>query len=350
MSTEEKKEIETAEKKPERKLDGRGIFAICGGLTGALLVLRSYQMLKLTDFSTGFFTSPKSATVLPFYVIFALLVLLSVIITRFTDTPFRSVYPTKRNLSHGTSCILLAAAFAREVFEGFGAFAENVLRSNMTQLQYIKANKAYADIAAPVFALLAFVILVLEAIALFSGKPFTSKLRLLHLCPTMWIFTETVGYFGTTANYLKEPQFMLLIFATVFFMLFMFEYARFACGIGAKGSRKLFVGSGTVCVGLFAVLLVPELLAAIFIKDFGGVVNADFAWWQAAAPVFVLSALEMRIGVDEKTDAPAVNGASAGSADSTESAEATDSADSTEADTSADTQPETVNSDAAQAE
>ena len=95
---------------------------------------------------------------------------------------------------------------------------------------------------------------------------------------------------------------MLLIFATVFFMLFMFEYARFACGIAAKSSEKLYVSAGIISVGLFAALLVPELLAGIFIKDYTGVVNAGFAWWQAAAPVFVLSALRMKLGDDEKEE------------------------------------------------
>lgn len=303
MSTEEK--IESNTEKKERKkaaVDGRCVAAICGGFAGALLVLRCFQMLKITDFETGFFTSPKSATVLPMYIVFVLFVLLSVILPRFSGTPLRTKFPVKRDIAHGAASALLCAGTAKAAAAGFMSFAANVSDSMMTQLEYLKVNKAYSELLSPVFALLAAVVLAFDAVSSFSGKPIASKLRLMHLCPAMWLFTVTVKYFGITANYLKEPQFMLLIFATVFFMLFMFEYARFVCGIAAKSAEKLYVSAGIISVGLFAAILIPELLAGIFIKDWSGVANADFAWWQAAAPVFVLSALHMRLGDDEKEE------------------------------------------------
>ncbi len=86
-------------------------------------------------------------------------------------------------------------------------------------------------------------------------------------------------------------------------MLFMFEYARYVSGIGSESSEKLFVSSGIISVGLFAALLIPELLAKITVDGYSGVVNADFAWWQAAAPVFVLAALCSRLG-GVRQDAP----------------------------------------------
>ncbi len=320
MSTEEKTESNTSntEKKERKKPapDGRGVAAICGGFAGALLVLRCFQMLKITDFETGFFTSPKSATVLPMYIIFVLFVILSVILPRLSSAALRAKFPEKRDIVHGAASALLCAGTVKASLAGFMSFAANVSDSMMTQLEYLKMNKAYSELLSPVFALLAAVVLAFDAVSAFSGKPVAAKLRLLHLCPAMWLFTVTVKYFGITANYLKEPQFMLLIFATVFFMLFMFEYARFVCGIAAKSAEKLYVSAGIISVGLFAALLVPELLAGIFIKDYTGVVNAGFAWWQAAAPVFVLSALRMKLGDDEKEEPAEAEAEGAESAES----------------------------------
>ena len=303
MSAEEKTEINNETKKENDKkkimFDGRGIAAICAGFGGALTVLRIYQMLKITDFETGFFTAPKSATVNPFYFLCIMFVLLAVALIPFADTPLRTRFPVKRDIAHGAACALLCVGCGESAIAGFRLFFEKVGESMTTPLGYLAESRAYSELLSPVFALLAALVSAVAAVSAFTGKPVASKLRILHLFPALWLFTVTIKYFAITANYLKEPQLMMLIFATVFFMLFMFEYARFACGIASKSSKKIYMSSGAVSVGLFAAILIPELLAGIFVEDYSGVANADFAWWQAAAPIFALSALRLRIGTDE---------------------------------------------------
>lgn len=301
MENEEIKETTKTENGKKRSLtvSGRLLAAVSCGLGGALLVLRIYQLLAITDFDTGFFTSPKSPTVTVFYVLFVLFVLLAAVLSKLSDTHLKTVFTVKKDLVHGSSSLLLAVGFARETAVGFRELVDRINVSGLSPAVYIKENKAYSQVLAPVFALLAAVILILTALSAFSGRNLSSKLRLMHLAPPMWLFTVTVGYFGVTASYLKEPQFMLLIFATVFFMLFMFEYARYACSVSAKSSKGIFLASGIISIGLFIILLTPMYLAAIFKNNFAGIANADFAWWQAAAPVFALSALYTRLGDDE---------------------------------------------------
>lgn len=302
MSTEEKTEPNNGkEEKRDKKapsVGGSAAAAVSCGLAGVLLVLRCYQMLKITDFDTGFFTDSKSATVLPMYVSFVLFVVLTMLTVKLARLTLRKEPASERDIIHGAASVLMCAGFVCAGIDGFVSFFENVSGSGMTQLVYLKANKAYSEVLSPLLAFFSAGAVLTDAVAAFTGRSAAKKLRMLHLCPALWLFSLTVGYFGITANYLKEPQFMLLIFATVFFMLFMFEYARFVCGVAAESSEKLFVSSGAVSVGLFAAVLIPELLAGIFAEGYSGVVNADFAWWQAAAPVFALSALRMRFGCD----------------------------------------------------
>ncbi len=304
MSTEEKMELSTEKKNTKKNASNRVLITLlCGGLAAVLLVLRTYQMLSLTDFDTGFFADSKNITVWPMYIVFVAFVVVSAVSVRFSRFPLRTELPAERNILLGAASALLFISTARAAANGFYDILTNAADVGMLPVEYIKSNSAYSELLSPLFALFAAAVLVFDAVTAFSGHPITKKIRIMHLFFPLWLFTITVKYFGVTANYLKEPQFMILIFATVFFMLFMFEYARYVSGIGSESSEKLFVSSGIISVGLFAALLIPELLAKITVDGYSGVVNADFAWWQAAAPVFVLAALCSRLG-GVRQDAP----------------------------------------------
>lgn len=300
MSNEEKIELSTEkiETKKIKKFISNGTLAVllCVGLAAVLCGLRIYQMLCITDYGTGFFTDSKNITVLPMYIVFAAFVVVSMVSVRFSHFSLRPELPAERNIPLGVASALLFISIAHAAANGFYDILTNAADVGMMPIDYIKSNRAYSELLSPLFALFAAAVTVFDVVTAFSGHPITKKFRIMHLFSPLWLFTVTVKYFGITANYLKEPQFMILIFATVFFMLFMFEYARYVSGIGSENSEKLFFSSGLISVGLFFALLIPELLAKFVVDGYSGVVNADFVWWQAAAPVFAFAALCSRLG------------------------------------------------------
>lgn len=285
-----------ANKTKNRKIimNERAFFTVSAVLGVLLLGVRVYQMLAITDYETGFFTEPKNFTVTVFYVLFVLFVAFTAVLSAFSETRMRSAFSPKPDPFLAGAGLFLSVGLAASCKTLIGSLIDNVNASHMTVSAYIKANKAYSEVIAPVFAVLSVVVVFAVAVGALTGKPLAGKLRLMLLCPAMFMFTVCVKYFGITASYLKEPQFMLLIFATAFFMLFMFEFARYISGIAAENSKCIYTASGVISIVLFAALLIPSLAAKLFRPGYEGVSNADFMLWQAAAPVFALAALMNR--------------------------------------------------------
>lgn len=266
------------------------------GLIVVLTAIRTYQMLKITDYSTGFFTDSSNPTVLLFYILAVLFPIVTLILAKFTDkSSARDVYTPRRDIIRGCASLLFAVAIVRDTVTVITELMTGADEMGYSSVAYIKSEGKYQVLAGILFALLSAVLFVINAVTDFTGSGKAAKLKILHLFPSLWLFTKLVGYFSVTASYIKEPQFLLLIFATAFLMLFLFEDARYECGIGGKNSKTSFRVSGIVAAGLLTALIIPDLIAGITVEGYTGVVNAEFATWQSAGLVVVVSFLTGRI-------------------------------------------------------
>ncbi len=261
-----------------------------------LTAIRSYQMLNITDYSTGFFTDSSNPTVLAFYVLAVLFPIVTLVLAKFTDkSSARDVYTPRRDIIRGCASLLFAVAIVRDISAKISDITTGADEMGYSSVAYIKAEGKYQAIAAIVFALLSVVLFLINAVTDFTGSGKAAKLKILHLFPSLWLFTKLVGYFSVTASYIKEPQFLLLIFATAFLMLFLFEDARYECGVGGKSSKTAFRVSGIVAAGYITALIIPDLITGITVEGYTGVVNAEFAQWHSASLVIVVSFLTGRI-------------------------------------------------------
>lgn len=272
----------------------KSLALVTGILSVLMLALRFYQLTALTDPATGFFTDHRNPTVILFYVLSAGGAVAVVLLAYLASGMGVGKEKKERDLPLAAASLLFAVPLAME-----GANGVRELLSHLSAYYGFKdavsAMGGYIYVVAPVFALLAAAAMVLNGVSFLTGKPLIRKLKLLCLCPTLWAFFLTIGYFKITASYVKVSQLMMTIFADAFLMLFLFEYARYISGIGIGESIHAFYGTGFTAAFLLLSTELPNLYFTLFAKE-KLIVDCDFGLYNLLAALFVLAALAHAAG------------------------------------------------------
>ena len=283
------------------KFDITKLAFVTAALTALMLALRFYQLTALTDPATGFFTDHSHLTVPLFYVLAVGGVLAIVALAYLACGTGSGKTAHRRDLFLAAASVGFAVPLAMEGVNGCSTLV-TYIRSYYNFKDAVSALGGYIYLVAPVFALLSAIAMALNGVSFAAGKPLIRKLKLLLLCPALWAFFQTIGYFKITASYVKVSQLMLTIFADAFLMLFLFEYARFVSGIGIRESIHSFYGAGYTAVFLLLATELPNLAFTLFAKE-KLVADCDFGLYNLLGAVFVIAAL--RYALKNRQEEPA---------------------------------------------
>lgn len=273
------------------KLNKKVIFILMGAVGLIFTALRFYQMNKLTDPETGFFTDMTHITVVLYYVLWFVTVLSPMLLCYLSSqcksgafAGGRSIFLSLCSLVMGAGALTKALSVYREVSAGASSMMLGILR-------YAKEGKAYIELVGVVLGVLAAIVFAVNAISLLTGSKLISSLKFCQLIPALWLFTVTVTHFKVNVSYFNVTQLMLQIFADAFLMLFMFEFARFISGIGITEADWLVYASGITALILLCAASLPNLMLFIGGHSEKLVSHCPFEWYSIAAVLYVLAAL-----------------------------------------------------------
>ena len=271
------------------KFNIKKLSVVTLALSVLMLALRFWQLTALTDPATGFFTDHSNFTVPLFYVLSIGSVLAVVILAYLAGGTGSGKTEPGKNYVLAAASVLFAVPLALEGVNGLRDLFSYV-GSYYTFGDAVKAMGGYIYLVAPVFALLSALAMILNGVSFAAGSALIRKLKILLLCPALWAFFQTIGYFKITVSYVKVSQLMLTIFADAFLMIFLFEYARLISGIGIRDSIHAFYGTGLAAAFLLLATEIPNLYFTLFNKE-KLVVHCDFALFNLLGAVFVIAAL-----------------------------------------------------------
>ena len=227
------------------------------------LVLRFYQLVKITDSETGFFTNKSDITVALFYVI-AIGLVFGTLILSFLSKNIRPVSHGQKNILCAVTSLAFAGSLVWSAVESISELMASFSEYFASFGSFIK-EKGILSAASPVLAILSALVFIVNAFCLLSGSSLISKMKLSLLIPVLWSFTQTISFFSITASYLKVGQLLITIFGNVFFMLFLFEYARQTADISAESSAFLFFATAVISAFLLLSAGVPNLIFTAFL-------------------------------------------------------------------------------------
>lgn len=230
------------------------IFGILGLVFTAL---RFYQMTALTDPETGFFTDRSNITVTLYYIMWGAIVLGGLISFYISDDIKPHAYAPRKNILQAVASLALGAGALHKSLTDIAGMKES--SGGMQLLAYVRMEKEFLTLAGAILGMLTFVAMLIDAAGFVSGRDFNTKLRATHLIPVLWMFTVTVSYFSITVSYLNVTQLMLMIFADAFFMIFVFEYARFLTDTGSEEAPWLLYATGVISLIFLVSSLLPNI-------------------------------------------------------------------------------------------
>lgn len=272
-----------------KKLNKKTLF-ILFGIEGILFTaLRFFQMNSLTNPETGFFTDKGNVTVILFYALWFVTVLGTMLLFYLASDCDTGAYSQRKNIPLAIGSFIMAAGAAYDVF--LRVADTQTKAGGLDFSDYIRIEKAYLAVGCIIFAALSALVFLIDAISFVTGSGYASSLKLCHLFPVLWLFCVTVCYFSITVSYLNVSQLMLMIFADGFLMVFLFEYARFISGIGAKEAPWLLFASGVTAEILLVASELPNLAFTLMKTPEKLVANCPLNVYDLAAVVFVALAL-----------------------------------------------------------
>ncbi|MBR5922295.1 MAG: hypothetical protein IKZ59_00715 [Clostridia bacterium] len=218
----------------------KGIIA-WGVAAAALIALRLYQLIALTDYGTGFIKiGSRTVYTVTSVIAVAIIATASVFITAGIKGP-------KEHKGFYLVTSLSALAF------GAAAAADVLVNKYVNAPQYVKGACIFFGILTALFyALFAF----RSAIHF----PLSPKLAII---PVLFFVVKSVTVFVQGSYHVVISDTVVEVGFYSFIMLFLLEYARAVNGLAGKASVKKIAAFG-VCASLFSALSAAKLIIAIF--------------------------------------------------------------------------------------
>ncbi len=272
-----------------KKLSKKTLFLVFGVEGIIFTALRFYQMNSLTDPETGFFTDRGNFTVPLFYALWFVTVLGSLLLFYISADSNTEAYGVRKDFALGIGSLIMAAGAVYDAYSRFAAMKGQL--AGLSLFTYIRAEKAYLAFGCIIFAVLSVLVFLADAAAFFTGSAFNKSLKVCHLFPVLWMFCLTTCYFSITVSYLNVSQLMLMIFADAFFMVFLFEFARFITGVGIAEAPWLLFATGVTAEILLIASVLPTLVFTVSGQTEKIVANCPLNVYDIAAAVFTVFAL-----------------------------------------------------------
>lgn len=233
-------------------------------LVGALAVtvpLRTYQLLFITEYDTGFYKT-VDWSVYVIYGITALTVILSYILVNLAkNVPSSTAIPSRKNLFMAIASILFAFGI---IFDVIMAWTTMVMGNTGDSLSTISMQENFVPlIIEAVSGIFAAIYIMIFGISYIDGRTTFSQYKFLALTPLVWSICRIIIRFLKKISYVNIADLMLELFAIAFMMIFLLAFARISSGLANEKSMRTIFSSGFASVFFCALANIPRLVVTL---------------------------------------------------------------------------------------
>ncbi len=223
------------------------------GLLCAAIPFRTYQLLFITEVSTGFYTK-TDWSVYALYGLSLLAVLVSFIIVNLAkNVPSSRDDVRKKNAFLAVSSILFA----------LGIIVDSVLAFTSILSGTTSADNFGSVVIEAVFGVFAAIYIMIFGISHFDGRTSYFQYRFLALAPLAWTTGRIIIRFMKKISYVNVADLMLEIFILASMMIFFLGFARISSGLSNEKSMRSLFASGYVCIFFCALANIPRIVLSV---------------------------------------------------------------------------------------
>ena len=236
------------------------LYIIVGLLTVAI-PLRTYQLLFITEYDTGFYKT-VDWSVYVVYGLSAAAILVSVVLVNLAkNVPSSRDEIRKKNMFLAVSSILFALGIIVDVILAFSSMLANDSTNMMTGI--LGQENIVPLIIEAVFGVLSAIYIMMFGISHFDGKTTYAQYKFLALTPLVWTIGRIILRFLRKISYVNIADLMLELFILASMMLFFLAFARISSGLANERSMRSLFASGYVCIFFCLIANIPRLVIGI---------------------------------------------------------------------------------------
>ena len=226
---------------------------IISGLLCLAVPFRTYQLLFITENTTGFYKS-TDWSIYAIYGLSALAILVSVIIVNLAkNVPSSRDEIKQKNVFLAIYSMLFA----------FGIIVDSVLSFTSILAGTAGAENFTSVVVETVFGVFAAIYFMLFGISYFDGRTTYFQYRFLALAPLAWTTGRIIIRFMKKIAYVNVADLMLELFILAGMMIFFLSFARISSGLSNEKSMRSLFASGYVCIFFCALANVPRIVLMI---------------------------------------------------------------------------------------
>ncbi|MCR4925348.1 MAG: hypothetical protein K5917_03560 [Clostridiales bacterium] len=229
--------------------------------------LRIYQVAKLIEPESGFYSNTSNFTI-PFLYIILIASAVAIIALFFVNKKIPFTTPESKNIVLAVFAIIFAVTLiidaANRFVELFSISADfRSLISSYSFSGYFAKRGGFAlilEIISASVSAVYFSLFAMRNLKLFGSL---SRFKILPLFPLVWIMSRMICLFLKTIRFLNVSDIVLELFMLSFAMLFFFAFARIIANIEAEGSVKKICPFGIVTALLAFTVSIPRLIMLV---------------------------------------------------------------------------------------
>ena len=239
---------------------------LLAGLAAALPT-RIYELLRLIDPESGFYTANSITTVL-LYAVSATVFVLALINGLLHKKGIERLRLKEKNIFLAVCALLFALTLFYDAYnciQRYVNLSQDYMASNMlvsSNQETMTRSGAIDTLGQALFAALSGIYFLLTALNAFTDRS-VQKLRLLALAPVVWNVFKIVYRFMRTISYINVSELFYELLMIAFLLLFFMAYAQLRSGINDKGMRWKLFAYGVPAAFFCLLCFVPRLVLTV---------------------------------------------------------------------------------------
>ncbi len=236
------------------------LYIVVGLLTVAV-PLRTYQLLFITEYDTGFYRTVDWSVYLIYALAIVAVLVSFVLVNLAKSVPSSKDEIRKKNLFLAIASILFALGIISDVIMTFSAMLSNDVTGTMSGM--LNQENIMPTLVEAVFGVLSAIYIMMFGISHFDGRTTYSQYKFLALAPLAWTVGRIIIRFLKKISYVNIADLMLELFILAGMMLFFLAFARISSGLANERSMRSLFASGYACIFFCLLANVPRLVIGL---------------------------------------------------------------------------------------
>lgn len=262
----------------------------------AILPLRTYQLMRLIEAETGFY-SANSATIPALYILLAVLTVALVVLSYLSgNVPLRLW--KRKNVGLGVVSLLFSISLVVDAISQTEHFL-NILsqrsalpvQQNTGMFLYLIKTGGFALIFEILFAVLGCVYFLFFGYHYIMGKLDYSQFKLLAVAPLCWVMARMIFRFSRTINFKNISDLLLELFMLAAMLLFFLNFARICSRVDDRDAMWSLYGYGLPAALFGLTCSVPRLVLVIIGRSSQLAAQSPFELCDLMASLLILCVL-----------------------------------------------------------